>query len=90
MSKERGAKIYELLLHIVAIISLLLAYDCSTQTGFIEYTKIWWSWLILTYISVRRLYLLDLLKQEARTRGILLTELTEELQKEKHNNDDFS
>lgn len=87
--KERGAKIYEVFLHILAIVSLFLAFDCSNNDWFIPYTKVWWAWLILTYIAVKRLFILDLLKREARKRGIMLTELTEELQKEINNRDDI-
>jgi membrane protein YdbS with pleckstrin-like domain len=89
IQKERGAKIYEVFLHIVAILSLLLAFDCSNNEWFIPYSKVWWAWLILTYIAVKRLFILDLLKREARKRGIMLTELTEELQEEIKNKNDI-
>lgn len=87
--KERGAKLYELFLHIVAIVSLLLAFDCSNDEWLIPYTKVWWAWFVPTYIAIKRLFILDLLKREARKRGLLLTELTEEIQKEIENRDDF-
>ena len=85
--KEIGAKIYEVILHIAAILSLLLAYDFSNEGGLIDMSKIWWAWFILTYMAVKRLYVLDLLKREARSCGIMLTQLTEELNKEAKKDD---
>ena len=86
--RELGAKIYEGLLHICAISGLIMAADG------LEYLKpfgivirglddSWWVWLIITAYVIFKLAVLIKLKKIANKKGMLLTELTDEIQKKR-------
>ena len=87
--KELGAKIYEVLLHILSIVGLIMAVDgldLLREYGISIFgpQKLWWGWLLLVGVAFIRLHILGKIKEEARNRGMLLTELTDELQKEQN------
>lgn len=90
--KEQGAKIYEVILNLFAIVGLVMAADGSellqqyAGVKLLGPTGIWWGWLILTFFALMRLVVLSKLKVAASNSGKLLTEFTDELQKERNKN----